>query len=189
MQKKKAHTHTHTPREGRKATNRPKAGTADILNPAPPEPAKINPKWRRHYDHLTELRSYFLNKKGNLSKDANEETPTYSEHMADAGTDTYDRDFALSMLSSDQSAVYEIEQAIQRIESGTYGVCELTGKHIPADRLNAIPWARFTIEAERQLEQNGVVVNRARLAPLGSITETNIPEEEGEEPEKEGGEH
>ncbi|EEF62015.1 TraR/DksA family transcriptional regulator [Pedosphaera parvula] len=180
MQKKK----THTSKQGRRVTNRPQAATGDILNPKARLEATINPKWKRHYAHLTELREHFLNKKDNLSKDANEETPSYSEHMADAGTDTYDRDFALSMLSADQSAVYEIEQAIQRIESNTYGICEMTGKPIQSERLNAIPWTRFSVEAERELERNGAA-NRAHLGALGSIREAGVREDETEDTEKE----
>lgn len=160
-----------------------KAATADVIAPRAVKPPKISPKWARHYNHLTDLRDYFLRQKGTLTRDANDEQPTYSQHMADAGTDSYDRDFALSMLSSDQNALYEIEEALRRIEQGTYGKCELTGKPIPAERLNAVPWARFSIEAEKQLEQNGVV-NRARLAPLGSLAHGNAGEEE-EAPEKE----
>src|SRR6266481_4579149 len=142
MEKKKH----HEPKPAR-AGKRPKATSLDVLTPVRPRP-RINPKWTRHYRHLSDLRDYFLRQKGALTQDANEEQPSYSEHMADAGTDSYDRDFALSMLSSDQNALYEIDEAIDRIEAGTYGICELTGKPIPPERLTAIPWARFTIEAE-----------------------------------------
>jgi RNA polymerase-binding transcription factor DksA len=76
-------------------------------------------------------------------------------HMADAGTDSYDRDVALAMLSSEQDALYQIDQALGRILSGSYGKCELTGKPIDAARLEAVPWTRFSIEAERKLEALG----------------------------------
>jgi RNA polymerase-binding transcription factor DksA len=88
--------------------------------------------------------------------------------MADAGTDTYDRDLALSLLSSEQDAVYEIEEALTRIRDGTYGVCELTGEPIEPDRLEAIPWTRFSTAAEKQLEREGGV-KRARLNPRESV--------------------
>ena len=52
-------------------------------------------------------------------------------HQADAGSDVYDRDFALSLLSQEQDALYEIDQALKRIELGTYGICEMSGKSIP----------------------------------------------------------
>src|SRR5213075_932289 len=66
----------------------------------------------------------------------------------------------LSLLSSDQDAIYEIEEALKRIEKGTYGVCELTGKPIPKARLDAIPWTRFTVEAQAQLERDGALRSR-----------------------------
>src|SRR5579884_4260684 len=109
---------------------RSKAATSDVLSRRAIKPPKIDPKWESQYRHLTNLRDYFLRQKGMLSRDANDEQPTYSEHMADAGTDSYDRDLALSMLSSDQNALYEIDEALKRIQEGTYGICELTGKSI-----------------------------------------------------------
>ncbi|MDB6019569.1 MAG: yocK [Pedosphaera sp.] len=160
---------------------RPKATTRDVVS-APRRRVKINPKWESNYRHLQELRNHFLRQQGTLAQEAHEEQPSFSEHMADAGTDSYDRDFALSMLSSDQNALYEIDQAIRRIESGAYGICEMTGKPIQRGRLNAIPWTRFSLEAEMQLEQRGAV-NRARLGPLGSVTSSTPSEEEP--PEKE----
>jgi len=180
MEKKKTRTMTKSKSEPR-TQNRPQAVVQDVLSP-PPRPVRINPKWQPNYRHLKELRDFFLRQKETLTQDANEELPTYSEHMADAGTDSYDRDFALSMLSSDQNALYEIDEAIRRIETGAYGICELTGKPIPPKRLEAIPWARFTVEAESQLEQRGVV-NRARLGNLGSLSEGESSAEEEEESE------
>ncbi len=92
--------------------------------------------------------------------------------MADAGTDTFDRDWALSMLSLEQNAVYEIEEALDRIHLGTYGTCELTGKPIEPDRLDAIPWTRFTAEGEREVERNGLD-KRAHLGELGSFRDVS----------------
>src|SRR5438128_10011896 len=105
-----------------------------------------------------------------LAKESAEEMPGYSLHMADSGTDNFDRDFALSLLSSDQDAVYEIEEALKRIEKNTYGICELTGKTIPRSRLSAIPWTRFTVEAQAQLERDGALRQRRRgaLGPVDS---------------------
>jgi RNA polymerase-binding transcription factor DksA len=100
--------------------------------------------------------------------------------MADSGTDNFDRDFALSLLSSDQDALYEIEEAIKRIEKDTYGVCELTGKPIPRARLDAIPWTRFTVEAQAQLEREGAL-RQKRLGALGTIDSAGTAEVEEEE--------
>ena len=102
--------------------------------------------------------------------------------MADSGTDNFDRDFALSLLSADQDSVYEIEEALKRIEKKTYGVCELTGKTIPRARLEAIPWTRFTVEAQAQLERDGALRQR-RLGQLGSIDNASLTEVESDEDE------
>src|SRR5437868_4224156 len=127
---------------------RGKASTLDILggNRKP----KINPAWREQYDQLRELREQMLVSRRTLASDAKEERANYSIHMADAATDTYDSDWALSMLSSDQNALYEIEQAIKRIENGSFGKCELTGKVIEPERLTAIPWTRFSMDAQQE---------------------------------------
>jgi RNA polymerase-binding transcription factor DksA len=99
-------------------------------------------------------------------------------HLADAGTDSYDRDFALGMLSSEQDAVYEIEEALSRIQAGTYGRCELTGKPIEPARLEAIPWTRFNAGAERQLEREGGV-KHARLGPRETVADRSQGGSEG----------
>src|SRR6478672_11028061 len=149
---------------GRKpAKPKPRASsTSEILGGAAPKSKRpqIEPKWLRQHRNLIELRNQLLAQAGKLAKEATEGTPTYSMHMADAGTDSFDRDFALSMLSSDQDALYEIEEAIKRIENGSYGVCEVTGKPIPKARLEAIPWTRFSAEAQRQLERDGALKRR-----------------------------
>ena len=90
-------------------------------------PKKIKSEWQKYYNRLLELREQLLRQMNGLAKESAEEMPGYSLHMADSGTDNFDRDFALSLLSSDQDAVYEIEEALKRIEKKTYGVCELTG--------------------------------------------------------------
>ena len=121
-----------------------------------------------------------------LAKESAEEMASYSLHMADSGTDNFDRDFALSLLSSDQDAIYEIEEALKRIEKGTCGVCELTGKTIPKARLDAIPWTRFTVEAQAQLERDGALRSR-KLGQLGTVDSSGgveVAEEEDEPEEK-----
>jgi RNA polymerase-binding transcription factor DksA len=149
----------------------------------PVKPAQIKPKWRKHYQHLTELHDALAARQSALSKDALDEQPAFSSHMADAGTDTYDRDFALSVLSADQNAVYEIEEALDRIRNGRYGICELSGKPIEAERLAAIPWTRFTAAVEKQLERDGAI-NHTRLNNPESVDRiTSAAEHEEDEEE------
>jgi DnaK suppressor protein len=73
-------------------------------------------------------------------------------HMADVGSDTYDQDFTLGMAEAERRLLAEIDAAIGRIADRTYGVCQMTGKPIPKVRLNAKPWAKYTIEAARLVE-------------------------------------
>jgi len=146
--------------------------------------AKVKPQWAKFYDRLLELRDQLTKQMHGLAKESAQEMAGYSLHMADSGTDNFDRDFALSLLSSDQDAVYEIEEALKRIEKDTYGTCELTGKPIPRTRLEAIPWARFTVEAQAQLEREGALRQR-RLGALGTVDAVGVAESEPEEEEAE----
>lgn len=147
--------------------------------------SSVKAEWQKYYKHLLELRERLLNQMSGLAKESAEEMASYSLHMADSGTDNFDRDFALSLLSSDQDAIYEIEEALKRIEKGTFGICELTGKQIPKARLDAIPWTRFTVEAQAQLERDGALRSR-KLGALGTVDSTGGVEvvEEEEEPEE-----
>ena len=106
---------------------------------APETDFKVKPEWVKYHRRLVELREQLLRQMSGLAKESAQEMPGYSLHMADSGTDNFDRDFALSLLSSDQDAIYEIDEALKRIHRRTYGVCELTGKPIPKARLEAIP--------------------------------------------------
>ena len=145
---------------------------------------KVKPEWQKFYDRLLELREQLLMQMNGLAEESAQGMAGYSLHMADSGTDNFDRDFALSLLSSDKDAVYEIEEALKRIERKTYGVCELTGKVIPKARLEAIPWTRFTVEAQAQLEREGALRQR-RLGQLGSIDTSAVPDvEHDDEPDE-----
>ncbi len=148
------------------------------------DPRKVKAEWQKYCQRLLDLRDQLLRQMNGLAKESAQELPGYSLHMADSGTDNFDRDFALSLLSSDQDAVYEIEEALKRIEKKTYGVCELTGKTIPRARLEAIPWTRFTVEAQAQLEREGALRSR-RIGQLGTIDSAGVSEIETEEDETE----
>ena len=133
--------------------------------------AKLNNggKWAKQMQLLINLRDRLTDQRNGLAKESAKEMESYGVHMADSGTDNFDRDFNLSLLSSDQDVIYEIEEALKRIEKDTYGVCEITGKPIPQTRLNAIPWTRFRVDAQSELEQYGILQNRS-LGRLGTIT-------------------
>jgi RNA polymerase-binding transcription factor DksA len=145
------------------------ASLADILgyNPAKQvgsdadDVSKIEHRFQKFYKLLIQLRDHVQaglseHAEDTLKRSAKDDAGDlsgYGQHMADAGTDTFDRDFALSLVSSEQEALSEIEAALQRINAGTYGVCELTGKPISRERLLAVPFARFSVESQAEVER------------------------------------
>ena len=85
--------------------------------------------------------------------DASGDLSSMPIHMADLGTDNYEQEFALGLMDGERKLLREIDDALQRIEQGVYGICEQTGKPIPKARLRAQPWARYCVEYARMLEQ------------------------------------
>ena len=81
------------------------------------------------------------------------------DHMADHGSDNFEQDFTLALVESERRELIEIERALQRIEAGTYGICEGTGEPIPRPRLEAIPHARYSVEYQRKLEAGEVEID------------------------------
>lgn len=144
-----------------------------------PEEELIPAKFRKYYKLLLELRDHVneglathteeaLKKTG---KDDTGDVSAYSQHMADAGTDSFDRDFALSLVNNEQEALYEIAEAIDRMKDGTYGTCEITQKPIPHDRLVAVPFTRYSAEGQRQIEKTRRRGRRTGGNPLLEINE------------------
>lgn len=74
-------------------------------------------------------------------------------HLAEQGSDASDQSLSLDLAAADRKLIREIDDALKRIEAGTYGICERTGKPIKVERLEELPWARFSIEAARELER------------------------------------
>ncbi len=108
---------------------------------------------------LLDLRDDLVDAVSGMARDTIRNAPEGSEasgsgqHQGDAGSDAYDRDFALSVLAKEQDALYEIEQALRRIQSNSYGICEMSSRKIPQTRLEAIPFARLTVECQAQWEK------------------------------------
>ncbi len=178
--KKTAHKESGGGKPGRSATSAAILGHTAEKSKKRNGEVKVKAEWSKYYNNLLELREQLLRQMSGLAKESAQEMAGYSLHMADSGTDNFDRDFALSLLSSDQDAIYEIEEALKRIEKSTYGICELTGKPIPKARLEAIPWTRFTVQAQAQLEREGALRQR-RLGALGTVDSVGVNEVEEEE--------
>jgi RNA polymerase-binding transcription factor DksA len=149
---------------------------------------RLDPFIRQQKHKLLELRDAMVDSmagvaQGTLrSRAEGSEASAFGMHQADAGSDAYDRDFALSLLSQEQDALYEIDEALKRIELGTYGKCEMSGKPIPRARLEAIPFARFTVECQSQLEKQSKASRvRQSVTSLFGLTEEEGGETEEEE--------
>ena len=150
---------------------------------------KLDPFTEGQREKLLFLRDAMVDSMAGVAQDTlrsraeGSEASAFGMHQADAGSDAYDRDFALSLLSQEQDALYEIDQALKRIELGTYGVCEMSGKAIPHARLEAIPFARFTVECQSQLEkQNKQSRVRQSVTSLFGLTDDEGGDAEEEEP-------
>ena len=139
----------------------PKAAPSPAGDPVAPgnngthSPAFVQKQRQR----LLDLRDDLVDAVSGMARDTIRNAPEGSEasgsgqHQGDAGSDAYDRDFALSVLAKEQDALYEIEQALRRIQLSAYGVCEMSLRKIPQARLEAIPFARLTVECQAQWEK------------------------------------
>jgi RNA polymerase-binding transcription factor DksA len=165
---------TKQDRSTRKAGSRPRTArslTEAVLAPAPTTTFNVPRKWAWHYRVLLKLRERLRAERGEQLSEAAEPLEPHGMDIADTATDEFDHDLAISQLSAAQDALYEIEEALRHIRDGTYGVCEETGKQIPAARLRAIPWARFCRETQARLEQK-VAAGRKHPGKAVSIRET-----------------
>ena len=84
------------------------------------------------------------------------ELSSLPQHMADQGSDEYDQSLSLGLAQSQRVLLKEIEAALTRIDGGTYGVCEALGTPIPKERLNATPWARYSVEGARMADRGAL---------------------------------
>lgn len=82
-----------------------------------------------------------------------DENSAYSQHQADQGTDDFDKTIKLELTSHDYDVLRLIERALEKISENTYGICDITGKEIPKKRLEAMPYAIMTVEAQSQVEK------------------------------------
>ena len=138
-------------------------------HPAASKPDRgIPQEWRWHFRALGMLRDHLLDDLRLRLGAAAEPTGPHSMDPADSATDESDRILAVSLLSGEHDALHEVDSALRRIRNGTYGICERSGEHIPAARLRAVPWTRFTREAAEALEKGGAI-RVVKLAPLASI--------------------
>jgi len=134
----------------------------DFVDPTPKplRKVKMTPFIKAQKQRLLDLRDELVEAMEGVARDSlrvaaeSGESAAFGMHSADAGSDSYDRDFALNLLGKEHDGLYEIDAALKRIEDLTYSVCELCQKDIPKARLEAIPFARMTVECQTLLERH-----------------------------------
>ncbi len=110
-------------------------------------------RWHWHYRTLLALRERLTRAHADHARQAISPIDTSSNDAADTSQEQTDRDILWAELSAEDSQLAEIDAALDRIRSGSYGRCEMTGEPIPAARLRALPWTRFCRSAAQHLEK------------------------------------
>lgn len=120
---------------------------------------KIDPKFEPYKKVLLRIKEQITGDIHNLSEenvgsgnDRGGDVSGHALHMADVATDMYDREFTLGLASNDRELLYQVNEALDRIEDGNYGLCVSCKKSIPASRLKAIPHARTCLKCQETLE-------------------------------------
>jgi len=170
-----------------KAPRRAAAATVKKSLSTRPPVKKVRGELAKYRKLLLDLRDHVIDQISGLAgenlkrnpRDAAGDLSGYSFHMADSGTDNFDREFALSLVSSEQEALYEIEEALKRLELGTYGKCETCEKPIAKARLEAVPFARMCVQCQSQAEKTF----KRTQGPQPTFAE--LAAEEGDEEEEE----
>ena len=125
-----------------------------------PEAPRLTKADLTHFrDLLLEKRRDILGDVGSMESEAFKAGSNLSNmpiHMADVGTDNFEQEFTLGLIESERQILRDIQEALVRIDNGTFGVCLGTGKAIPKVRLEAVPWAKYTIEYSRLLESGKI---------------------------------
>jgi RNA polymerase-binding transcription factor DksA len=186
---KKAPAQAAPVRKGR-ATKAPLVGTRAMLAFGQPveKTRRLNPWVKKQQMRLLALKDSLLDSMTGVARDNlrsghdGHEASAHGLHQADAGSDAYDRDFALSLLSQEQDALFEIDEALKRISKGAYGVCEMSGKQIPKARLEARPFARFTVECQNDLERKN---RHSRFRQPVTRLFDSVDDDSGEESDEE----
>ena len=142
---------------------------------------KIPARWARQYQRLCSERDRLCAREFGSP----EASPIKLDDLTDAASDETAADLSFVAACATKDTIFEVLAAIQRIERGTYGTCELTGLPIEAERLRAIPWARYSLEGQRELENTGEVRKHGlpKLCSIGYDDHGDAGEHEEQESE------
>ncbi|MFL2929465.1 MAG: TraR/DksA family transcriptional regulator [Opitutales bacterium] len=145
--------------------------------------ANVPKEWNSYYNDLMTLRQSLKGALGQRSSEtlgatARESSGELSINSSDSGTETFNRDVALSMVASEQEALEEIEDAIDRIFDGTFGICQETNKPIKKARLKVVPFTRFSLEGQTLYERRKRKDRDNGGGIFATISESKLGEDE-----------
>jgi RNA polymerase-binding transcription factor DksA len=150
------------------------ACTAEILGLT--SKPRIPAQWAAHYRDLCVIRDELA------SIEAPKVETEKTDDAADAGSSEIDHNLELATHGATRETLGEVLAALRRIEQGTYGICELTGEAIEAERLEATPWARYSLAGQAEVEKTSGNTH-ARLSDRRSVVMVEESEVEADEPE------
>ncbi|MDR3117404.1 MAG: TraR/DksA C4-type zinc finger protein [Puniceicoccales bacterium] len=173
--------------KSRSTAERRAASIVDILGfdphaaPASSRPGKkdaIPARWHRHFDALVKMRDELLRRlrrhraetlRGS-DGDGLDRAKMLDQHGVDGAAEQADLERAMSFVENEQELLREVEAALERLHRGTYGTCEQTGEAIGAERLTALPFARYSLRGQEEHERSRLSSkNRDRNGPLFAI--------------------
>jgi len=104
---------------------------------------------------LEEMRDQLSQTIKSVSDDvkSTDESKGYSQHQADEGTDDFGQTISIEVSTKEQGIMRQIVRALEKIEDGSYGVCDVSGDEIPIKRLEAVPYATMTVQAQEKFEK------------------------------------
>jgi RNA polymerase-binding transcription factor DksA len=161
-----------TPAGIRLSTRSKESARINLNFPGSNPPIVMGGKWAWYYRQLLRIRERLIRNRAAQLQRAAQPIAVCSTDFGESASDEFDHNIALGTLCAEQEALYEVDEAIRRVQNGTYGRCQETGKPIPAARLRAIPWARFLKEVEERLEKEGGV-RRPHLGEVGTLQVLN----------------
>ena len=150
-------------------TAKPKTRKSRKLTPAEIEGYRqlLLEKWAQLLGDVSQIEGEALRKS---RLDAAIDLSSVPIHMADIGTDNFEQEFALGLMDGERKILSKIWAALQRIEEGTFGICEGTGVPIAKARLDARPWARYCIDYARMVEK-GLIIAGEKMYSEGQEEE------------------
>lgn len=171
-----------------KAAPQPKKPVSPGKKPANAKPPVKASVWlEKQRERLLNLKDELLDSMSGVGRDTlrtraeGSDASAFGMHTGDAGSDAYDRDFALSLLSKEGDSLFEIDAALKKIDDGSYGICEMSGKSIPHERLEALPFARYTVECQAEFEKtNRFTRARQPVTSLFGLGEEDTDSDEEE---------